>query len=63
MKAFDQCTACSQIIIDRYRSEGFEFVKSICSGTEDLEEISGLAKLHESTANFDIISDCSFDTE
>jgi len=63
MKAFDQCTACSQLIIDRYRSEGFEFVKSICSGMEDLEDISGLTKLHESTKDFDIISDCSFDTE
>jgi ubiquitin-like modifier-activating enzyme ATG7 len=43
--AFSRCTACSDIVVQRFKEEKFEFVKSTCNDPEYLEEICGLKEL------------------
>lgn len=43
--AFDHCTCCSDPILNELQSEGFEFIKRVCSSPEELENISGLTEM------------------
>mmetsp|Transcript_10451 Transcript_10451/g.18509 ORF Transcript_10451/g.18509 Transcript_10451/m.18509 type:complete len:194 (-) Transcript_10451:65-646(-) len=47
--AFSSCTACSDLVVEEYRKEGFEFVKSVCCDKDGshLEKVSGLASFRE----------------
>lgn len=63
--AFVSCTACSQLVIDAYRSEGFSFLMRVFNDSNLLEELTGLKKLHEETNADDVwaLSDEDLDSE
>lgn len=44
-KAYDCCSACSDRVVDAYKSEGWEFVKKALADRTYVEEISGLAQM------------------
>ncbi|RIA85270.1 hypothetical protein C1645_782203 [Glomus cerebriforme] len=57
-QAYDKCTACSDKILEEYKSNGFEFLKRVFDSPTYLEELTGLAKLHqESEAAGDFVWD------
>ncbi|OCF41825.1 E1-like protein-activating enzyme Gsa7p/Apg7p [Kwoniella heveanensis CBS 569] len=45
--AFEQCTACSAVISEKYRAEGLDFVRRAIEHPHTLENVTGLDKLHE----------------
>jgi len=47
--AYNQCTACSHIILDKYATEGFSFMLQAFNNPGLLEELTGLKELHEKT--------------
>eukprot|EP00013_Stygamoeba_regulata_P013848 CAMPEP_0177687768 /NCGR_PEP_ID=MMETSP0447-20121125/34313_1 /TAXON_ID=0 /ORGANISM="Stygamoeba regulata, Strain BSH-02190019" /LENGTH=239 /DNA_ID=CAMNT_0019198049 /DNA_START=151 /DNA_END=866 /DNA_ORIENTATION=- len=51
--SFDKCTACSRQVIDRYKSEGFDFLLQVFNTPKFLEEVTGLDRLHEEEVNLD----------
>jgi len=63
--AFRCCTACSDTVVKAYREEGFEFLLNAFNVPKYLEERTGLAELHRSTLDAEIIelSDEESDTE
>ena len=57
-QAYDKCTACSDMILEEYKTNGFEFLKRVFDSPTYLEELTGLAKLHqESEAAGDFVWD------
>lgn len=56
--AYDQCTACSDIIIKHYKKDGIDFVKRAIKEPKWLEELSGLKQLHETAEALD--HDCDW---
>jgi len=44
-KPYDCCSACSDKIVERYRKDGWEFVKKAINEKGWVEEISGLAEV------------------
>ena len=48
-KRFSQCTACSPIVLKRYKKEGMEFVVQALKSPNFLEELTGLADLHKAS--------------
>lgn len=57
-QAYDKCTACSDKILEEYKTNGFEFLKRVFDSPTCLEELTGLAKLHqESEAAGDFVWD------
>lgn len=50
--AFPSCTACAENVVEKYKNEGFEFVKCVCCDAEGtyLEDISGLTGFREEAA-------------
>lgn len=46
-QSFDKCTACSEIILNMYRQEGFEFLMKAFNQNSYLEDLSGLTALKE----------------
>jgi ubiquitin-like modifier-activating enzyme ATG7 len=49
-QAFSQCTACSPVVLQQYRSHGWGFVQQVLSQPSLLEELTGLAELHRQAA-------------
>jgi ubiquitin-like modifier-activating enzyme ATG7 len=49
-QAFSQCTACSPVVLQQYRSQGWGFVQQVLSQPSLLEELTGLAELHRQAA-------------
>lgn len=47
-EAYEQCTACSKAIIDKYRAEDVDFIINACNDTSLLEATSGLQAMKES---------------
>ncbi|MGH0182707.1 UNVERIFIED_CONTAM: hypothetical protein FKN15_010558 [Acipenser sinensis] len=48
--AFDKCTACSPIVLDRYEREGFQFLANVFNSSHSfLEDLTGLTLLHQET--------------
>lgn len=48
--AFDKCTACSQIVLDHYEREGFQFLAKVFNSSHSfLEDLTGLTLLHQET--------------
>ncbi|WVF70102.1 E1-like protein-activating enzyme Gsa7p/Apg7p [Kwoniella sp. CBS 6097] len=45
--AFEKCTGCSSLILDKYREEGLDFVKTAVDRPSTLEKVTGLDRLHE----------------
>ncbi|KAI5954449.1 ATG7 [Candida jiufengensis] len=44
---YKHCSACSEKIIEKYKEEGWEFIKRCLNDTKYLEEICGLQKVQE----------------
>lgn len=63
--AFTSCTACSDIVVNKYREEGFDFLIKVFNDSFLLEEVTGLKKLHEETNLEDVwaLSDNDLDSE
>lgn len=47
--AYNQCTACSPIVLDAYKTKGFAFLETVFNKSNVLEEMTGLKELHEKT--------------
>ena len=47
--AFSSCTACSDVVVSRFRQEGFAFLMRAFNEASFLEEVTGLRQLHEQT--------------
>lgn len=47
--SYKHCTACSESVIDLYRSEGIDFLVKVFNDVGYLEEVSGLKAIHEET--------------
>jgi ubiquitin-like modifier-activating enzyme ATG7 len=44
-KPYDCCSACSDKVIEKYKQEGWEFVKRVLNERGYVEEVSGLAEV------------------
>lgn len=55
-QAFSQCTACSDSVLQQYRSEGWRFLLDVLQQPGQLEELTGLAELHRQAAAMDLSS-------
>jgi ubiquitin-like modifier-activating enzyme ATG7 len=54
-QAFSQCTACSPVVLQQYRSQGWGFVQQVMTQPSLLEELTGLAELHRQAAAMTLI--------
>ncbi|ESO95826.1 hypothetical protein LOTGIDRAFT_116619 [Lottia gigantea] len=52
--AFDKCTACSQIVMETYKKEGFEFLVKVFNEPSYLENLTGLTAMHEGTFDVEV---------
>ncbi|KAI0214927.1 Ubiquitin-like modifier-activating enzyme ATG7 [Lamellibrachia satsuma] len=52
--AFDKCTACSDIVIEKYRSDGFSFLLKAFNEPSYLEDLTGLTELHAQTIDDEV---------
>ncbi|CAI8052381.1 Ubiquitin-like modifier-activating enzyme ATG7, partial [Geodia barretti] len=48
-QAFDKCTACSPVVLSRYREEGFDFLLKAFNTPNFLEDLTGLSQLYAET--------------
>ena len=46
---FDKCTACSNIVLNEYAKDGFEFLLKVFNTPNYLEDLTGLSKLYAET--------------
>ena len=53
-KHFPKCTACSDIVRDVYRKEGFEFCMRVFNDPKHVENLTGLAELQKSVDMIDV---------
>nr|XP_021186875.2 ubiquitin-like modifier-activating enzyme ATG7 [Helicoverpa armigera] len=53
---FKQCIACSDIVLNRYREYGFEFLFEVFDSGNHLEEVTGLRELHLSAEMTEILT-------
>ena len=65
-ESFQSCTGCASIVIEKYKSEGFDFLMQVFNASSFLEDLTGLTELFLATKDIeipDIISDgeCSDD--
>ncbi|XP_023947303.2 ubiquitin-like modifier-activating enzyme ATG7 [Bicyclus anynana] len=44
-RKFNQCTACSDVVIDKYRVEGIQFLLDVFDSPRHLESVTGLSEL------------------
>lgn len=65
--AYHQCTACSRSVVDAYRKDGFDFLKTVFNDPSVLEALTGLKELHERTQKMldeiELIEDSNDDTD
>eukprot|EP00761_Pharyngomonas_kirbyi_P013795 gb/GECH01013824.1/.p1 GENE.gb/GECH01013824.1/~~gb/GECH01013824.1/.p1 ORF type:complete len:1110 (+),score=249.55 gb/GECH01013824.1/:1-3330(+) len=53
-KAFSQCTACSETILEKYGAEGTDFIREVCNTPGLLEKITGLSELEKQMEDLDV---------
>ncbi|XP_064633956.1 ubiquitin-like modifier-activating enzyme ATG7 isoform X1 [Lineus longissimus] len=53
-RAYDRCTACSQVVCQEYLQHGFEFLLKAFNSPSYLEDLTGLTKLHLDTQDIEI---------
>lgn len=51
-QAFSQCTACSDMVVEAYRSKGWDFVLEAMQRPSMLEELTGLHALHQTALDY-----------
>ncbi|KAI9143283.1 hypothetical protein BKA69DRAFT_1026812 [Paraphysoderma sedebokerense] len=54
-QAYDKCTACSDVIVNQYKQDGFDFLVQVFNDSKHLEKVTGLDKLHAATDLADIV--------
>ncbi|KAL9643939.1 hypothetical protein ABK040_005408 [Willaertia magna] len=47
--SYNQCTCCSNTVIEHYEKDGFDFLEKVFQDPKMLEELTGLKALHEKT--------------
>ncbi|KAI8838400.1 hypothetical protein BC829DRAFT_447404 [Chytridium lagenaria] len=53
-RGYDRCIGCSEKILAAFEKDGFEFVKKGVTSPKYLEEVTGLAELHNQTDETDL---------
>lgn len=48
------CVACSDPIVNAYKENPWEFVKSVLNRPDTLEDVSGITKMKEAEADVDV---------
>ncbi|CAG8597959.1 17823_t:CDS:10 [Racocetra persica] len=59
-QAYERCTACSEAVLNEYKTNGFEFLKRAFNSPACLEEVTGLTKLHQES---EVADDFDWDEE
>ncbi|KAI9206057.1 uncharacterized protein BJ171DRAFT_580131 [Polychytrium aggregatum] len=52
--AYDKCTACSPTVLAEYQNDGYQFLLKAFNTPKYLEQITGLADLHQQTEAADV---------
>ncbi|KAB7497413.1 Ubiquitin-like modifier-activating enzyme ATG7 [Armadillidium nasatum] len=52
--AFNNCSACSPLVLEKYRENGTDFLMNVFNSPSFLEEVSGLKKLHQESQMVDL---------
>lgn len=60
---FPQCIACSDIVINKYKEEGIEFLLKVFNSGNYLEEVTGLHELHLAAEMTDVLTFSDEDDE
>ncbi|XP_045165105.2 ubiquitin-like modifier-activating enzyme ATG7 [Mercenaria mercenaria] len=53
-RAFDKCTACSKMVVEQYKSSGFDFLLNAFNEPNFLEDLTGLTQMHQETADAEV---------
>ncbi|CAG5132742.1 unnamed protein product [Candidula unifasciata] len=53
-QAFEMCTACSHMVIQRYEKDGFDFLLKVFNEPGYLEDLTGLSAMHDATAEHEV---------
>ncbi|RUS69787.1 hypothetical protein EGW08_022454 [Elysia chlorotica] len=54
-QAFSMCTACCPVVLERYRTEGFDFLLRAFNEVGYLEELTGLAAMQDATLDIEVL--------
>ncbi|OWR49953.1 Autophagy-specific protein 7 isoform A [Danaus plexippus plexippus] len=60
---FKQCIACSEVVIDKYREEGIEFLMKVFNSGTFLEDVTGLSELQLAAEMTDVLTFSDEDQE
>lgn len=47
VERYQQCVACSRVVIGEYEKNGFEFLLKVFNSSKYLEELTGLKELYD----------------
>ncbi|XP_041349975.1 ubiquitin-like modifier-activating enzyme ATG7 [Gigantopelta aegis] len=53
-QAFDKCTACSQIVLENYERDGFQFLQRVFNEPTYLEDLTGLTQMQQETLDDEV---------
>ncbi|XP_028175472.1 ubiquitin-like modifier-activating enzyme ATG7 [Ostrinia furnacalis] len=53
---FKQCIACSDVVLDKYKNEGTEFLLNVFNSGSYLEDVTGLSQLHLAAEMTDVLT-------
>eukprot|EP01059_Diplonema_ambulator_P004143 TRINITY_DN13851_c0_g1_i3.p1 TRINITY_DN13851_c0_g1~~TRINITY_DN13851_c0_g1_i3.p1 ORF type:complete len:334 (+),score=58.37 TRINITY_DN13851_c0_g1_i3:393-1394(+) len=62
-EAFPQCTACSEKIVEAYKTEGFDFILKALNSPNCLGDISGITELLKPSNDLEVESCSDFEDE
>lgn len=55
-RAFDKCTACSDMVVNAYKRDGVDFLLQVFNEPSSyLEDLTGLTQMHQETLNTEIL--------
>lgn len=46
---YNQCIACSEIVLQKYKTEGFEFLLKVFESSKVLEDLTGLTEIYNAS--------------
>ncbi|XP_035829161.1 ubiquitin-like modifier-activating enzyme ATG7 [Aplysia californica] len=53
-RAFDMCTACSDVVLNKYKTEGFDFLLRAFNEPGFLEDLTGLTAMQDATDDAEV---------
>ncbi|KAK3102511.1 hypothetical protein FSP39_011882 [Pinctada imbricata] len=53
-RAFDKCTACSDMVVNSFKKDGFEFLLKAFNNPSFLEDLTGLTQMHQETMDAEV---------